>query len=439
VKNKTGTIFAFNFSMARITYTTIYNTTMHYLQSNGEGLNKLNEQIASTKKINRPSDNPIGFSNALNYGDILNSLSQQKINMDDGEIYMNALETAHKSLNNLFERTQELAVQAANDPMKHQERLFINMEVRENLEHLVSLAQTKHKDNYIFSGKWTNQPPYEIKNGVANFRAMPANVPVNPLPMLPDDPGPFENTEPIRIQLFDAAYIDPNIMPLPDNPMVQRVIPGSVSGLESFGLQERGHSDPIDEPDYEIDYAEGTLILLSERAKAAFYNDDGTAKAQDLIPGMEFEYVYRNSIDMSGEIYREIDTGITMKINTNPDDIFGKDGLYETDSFKEMIKLMEGLWYNDQPKISKGIDEVDSARQRNLEQQAIEGARQSRLSIVYDRNAELGITNTDAKSRIEDIDVAEAFSEFSLADAIYNASLQVASRLMQRTLMDYMR
>jgi flagellin-like hook-associated protein FlgL len=435
-----GTFFACNLSMARVTFTTMYNTTMRNLQLNAGKMNKIDEQVISQSKLNRPSDDPIGFTNAMSYRNILNSLKQQGINMDDGGSYLDVLETSFASMNNIFERCGELAVASANDTQKHQERLFTNMEIRENLEQLVSLAQTRHKEDYIFSGKWTNQPPYEIKNAQADYRKAPANVMGVNLPPL----GPFQDTPSVTIQLFDSAYLDPNLRPDPDNPMVQRIIPGSLNGLN--GLQEKSHVVPPDDPtvlaDYEIDYVNGTITLLSENAKAAFYNYDAvtntaTLKHKDQLPNMNFEYIYRNSIDMSGEIYREVDTGITMKINSNPDDLFGKDGAGQTDSFKEIIALMQGLWYNDQAQISKGIDTVDAARKRNLTEQAIEGSKLNRIDIVYDRNQELKITNEDVKSTIEGVDLAEALTEFSLADAVYNASLQSAARLMQNSLLNY--
>jgi len=416
--------------MARVTFTTMYNTTMRNMQQNAGRMNKIDEQVASQSRLNRPSDDPIGFTNTMSYRNILNSLGQQERNMDDGTSYLSVLDTSFTSMNNLFDRSRELAVGASNDTLKHQERLFINMEIRENLEQLVSLAQTKHKDDYIFSGRWTNLPPYEIKNGVADFyKKAPADV-----------TAAASTEPPFTIQILDSAYLDPNLKPEPDNPLAQRIIPGSITGLN--GLQEKSHVVPPNDPtvlaDYEIDYVNGTITLLSDNAKAAFYDDTtGQLKNKDQFPNMSFEYIYRNSIDMSGEIYREVDTGITMKINSNPDKIFGKDGLGQTDAFKEMITLMQGLWYNDQPQISKGIETIDQARERNLSEQAIEGSKINRIGIVYDRNQELGITNEDVKSKIEGVDWAEALTEFSLADAVYNASLQSAARLMQNSLLNY--
>lgn len=427
--------------MARITFSTMYNTTMVNLQRNANTLNSLQEKIASEQMINRPSDDPVGFTNALNYRNILNSIKQQKINMDDGGTYMTALEISHDSMNTLFGRCQELAVQAAQDTQNHQQRLFTNMEVRQRLEELVSIAQTKHKDGYIFSGKWTDQPPYEIKNGNADYRKAPNSIDIDPA-YDPTDPTSLRfGTSPVTIQLYDTDFIDQNIKPQPDNPMVQRIIPGSI---QLNGLIEKPLKDEtLDENhpnyekyDYEVDYASGTITLISDKAKAAFY-DETTGDIKDQLPSLGFEYIYRNSIDMSGEIYREIDSGITMKINSNPDDLFGKGGADDTDAFKEIIALMQGLWHNEQGQINKSIDTINTARERNLEQQAVEGARLNRLSVVYDRNAESKINYTEAQTEIEGVDLADVYSKFIMADSIYSASLQASANLMRPSLMDY--
>jgi flagellin-like hook-associated protein FlgL len=454
----------------------MYNTTMRNVQRNANKLNTLEEQIASGQKINRPSDNPVGFTNALTYRNMLNSLAQQRSNMDDSEIYMNALERGHKSMNTIFERSQELAVQAASDTLTNENRIFIQMEIRQNLEQLVAQAQTRHKDEFIFSGKWTNQPPYEIKKGEVSFNAM-LTVPVNmPNPnniALPtnigwnpdydvDDPTStrFNPDETVSIPLFDNAYLDPNLRP-PNNPEAQRIIPGSLE-LHGLNLLERpnrlgvdangerlpeDHPDYIDmnhpdfnKPDYEIDYENGRLILLSDRAKAAFYNVDdanvGTLRDPADMPTITFDYIYRNSLDMTGEIYREVDSGSTIKINCNRDDVFGSGN--PTDSFKEMISLMQGLMYNDQKQISEGIERIDDARKRNLEQQVVTGSKLNRVDIVYDRNLDVSINNTEARSRIESVRLDEALSQFALADAVYSASLQAAARMMRQTLMNFL-
>jgi len=454
--------------MPRITFTTMYDTSIRNLQRNAVTLSKLEEQLMNEKRINRPSDNPIGFTNALRYTNTLSALGQQQLTMNDGQVYMTVLENTHNSMNKVFGRCQDLAVQASNDTVNHEQRLFTNLEVRQLLEQLVADSQTKHKDGYIFNGKWTNYPPYEIRSSETIYdpshrpSQLPYEFPTSPVDFttLTDYTVSYSSAQPTAlatpigpIKLWDASFEDPNSVPIPnDYPRAQRIIPGTVTGLPA-GWLEKSHleppNDPTVVPDYEIDYVNGTLTLLSDRARAAFYNPadpngtppttEATLKNPDEMPSMKFDYVYRNPLaDMNGAINREIDTNIVMKINANPNEAFGKGGENDTDAFKEIISLMQGLWYNDQPQIAKSIDTIDVGRKRNLAAQAVEGARLNRLEITFDRNEDMTITNTKGRSEIEDVNIADALTQFSLAEAVYSASLYATSRLMQQSLMNFL-
>jgi flagellin-like hook-associated protein FlgL len=118
--------------------------------------------------------------------------------------------------------------------------------------------------------------------------------------------------------------------------------------------------------------------------------------------------------------------------------MFGKDGRGETDAFKELIHLMQGLWYNDQATIAEGIDTIDDAHKRVLAEQTIIGGKQNRMNAVYDRNLDLSINETQALSDIVSVDYTEALTKFNEAELVYNASLYAASVMLRNSLMDYL-
>lgn len=387
--------------MSRVTFNTMRDSVLGNLNRNQLKMNSLQEQMSSGQRINRPSDDPIGLTNSLEYRSEISKRNQNLKNMDDGQSYMNILETAHKSVNTILQRSRELAVQAANDTNSHQERLFINDEVRQDLDELLSVTNSRHKGDYIFSGKWTDKKPYEIKDGTALLDGVPT-------------------VGGAAIRIYDANYQDPNVVPGVPNtqgePLVQRVIPGSLK-LTAPGTTVEG-------TDYTIDYVNGTVTALTAAGETA------------LAGGMDFEYVYRNSLDLSGEVYREAESGITIKVNANPDDVFGKDN--GMDTFKSMISLMEGLWEDNQPAINSSLTNLDMTKALNLSQQSVTGSRINRIEITYERSEERITENTRMQSEVESVDLAEAISSFTLAESVYNASLQSAARLLQPSLMDYL-
>ncbi len=67
------------------------------------------------------------------------------------------------------------------------------------------------------------------------------------------------------------------------------------------------------------------------------------------------------------------------------------------------------------------------------------GGRWNRVAMMEDRYGKDELMYTSIKSTLEDIDIAEAIMNFSMTQSVYNASLQVGSRVIQPTLLDYLR
>ena len=51
----------------RITQSMMSSGMMHNLQNNYKRMDKYQEQLLTQRQLNRPSDNPVGVSSALNY------------------------------------------------------------------------------------------------------------------------------------------------------------------------------------------------------------------------------------------------------------------------------------------------------------------------------------------------------------------------------------
>jgi flagellin-like hook-associated protein FlgL len=222
----------------------------------------------------------------------------------------------------------------------------------------------------------------------------------------------------VPMQIFDRDQIDSTASPSPyGNPQVKRIIPGT---LEITGM--------IEDTDYEVDYVNGTITFLNPALDPAI-----TGAPVD----MTFDWVRRNELpNANGAIQREVEPGVVMQINVTADNAFGTET--EMDAFSSVISLMQGLWTSEQGEIEASLTNLDSSFQRVLSQQATVGAWTNRMETTADRNDENIIVTTDLQSQIEDLDFAKAISDFTLADAIYQASLQSAASVLNKSLMDFM-
>lgn len=67
------------------------------------------------------------------------------------------------------------------------------------------------------------------------------------------------------------------------------------------------------------------------------------------------------------------------------------------------------------------------------------GAKQNRMDSAKDKNIEEDFNMTDLLSKTEDIDITQKTMEYATMQTVYTASLQTSSRVLQPTLLDFLR
>ncbi len=67
------------------------------------------------------------------------------------------------------------------------------------------------------------------------------------------------------------------------------------------------------------------------------------------------------------------------------------------------------------------------------------GAIYNRLEAAGDRNTSQNLSMTELLSKSEDIDLAEKMMEFSMMSTVYQASLSTGAKILQPSLLDYIR
>ena len=67
------------------------------------------------------------------------------------------------------------------------------------------------------------------------------------------------------------------------------------------------------------------------------------------------------------------------------------------------------------------------------------GAKQNRMESAQSRNEDANFNMTEILSKTEDIDITEKTMEYATMQTIYMASLQTSAKVIQPTLLDYLR
>lgn len=126
-------------------------------------------QVASGKRILRPSDDPSAAVRILDLNEAQKRLAQYQRNADAATARLEQEETALNSIEDLLQRVRELAVQGASDTFSQNDRRAIAAEVREHVDNFLQLANSRDANGeYIFAGFQSNTEPMS-HNGAGVF------------------------------------------------------------------------------------------------------------------------------------------------------------------------------------------------------------------------------------------------------------------------------
>jgi flagellar hook-associated protein 3 len=117
---------------------------------------------SSGRRINKPSDDPIGITKDLGFRSDLSEISQFRKNIDQALSWFNFTDQALGNINELISEAKELNVQFANDTYDQYTRAAGATQIRDIFEEIIDATNTQFEGNYIFSGTRTNISPFDV-------------------------------------------------------------------------------------------------------------------------------------------------------------------------------------------------------------------------------------------------------------------------------------
>ena len=145
----------------RVATTQVYKQSLDAFATQQAKLNKLQEQISTGVKINKPSDDPAASTRVLELEQTIGLYSQYQTNIELAETRLNLQESTISSMENILLRVRELALQANNATQDEASRRAITFEIEELEQALLSLANTVDENgDYLFAGFQNQSLPF---------------------------------------------------------------------------------------------------------------------------------------------------------------------------------------------------------------------------------------------------------------------------------------
>ncbi|NLN41114.1 MAG: flagellar hook-associated protein FlgL [Clostridiales bacterium] len=316
----------------RVTNSMMISQLMKNLNRNLKRIENHQYQLATGKKIVKPSQDPVGNTRSLQARTELSKIEQYIKNVEDAKAWLVEAETALDEINSLIVRAYELTVDAANDSKTPEDRQAIAKEIDQLMKQLLEAANSSYAGRSVFGGYNTAEKPFEVRE--------------------------------IDGQMF-LLY----------------------NGEEIANL-----SDPDSQPDVNV-----------------------------VLEKIEFE----------------VGAGVKMDIATPGPEVLGtgNDNLYAV--FYGLFQALNDGTNTD--RISEYIGKLQDQQQHILSQLAEVGGKTNRLDLIKTRLEADELNYTSIKSHVEDVDHEKVIMEFMMAEIVYRSSLAVGARIIQPTLVDFLR
>ena len=131
----------------------------------------------------------------------------------------------------------------------------------------------------------------------------------------------------------------------------------------------------------------------------------------------------------------EIGFDMTIDVSTNGLELMGQG---DSNIYNILDELQKTLQTGSTEDISAFIPRLQDAQQEVLAATSKIGGITNRLDLITNRYEEDQLNYSEMQSRVEDVDQADAITQYKTASAVYLFALQIGSNIVKPSLVDYL-
>jgi flagellar hook-associated protein 3 FlgL len=152
----------------RVTQNMVSNLFVRNIQKQTEAMLQRQEQIATQKRINRPSDDPAGMARVLDGRSTLAAIDQYGQNIEQGKTRLELNEQTLDQVDDLVKQARQLAEANSGADVTADQRAVAADNVKGIYDQVMQLANSRSGGRYMFAGYQTDTAPFTRD---ANFNA----------------------------------------------------------------------------------------------------------------------------------------------------------------------------------------------------------------------------------------------------------------------------
>lgn len=385
--------------------------------------------ISSSRAIINLRDAPVNAAHTTRLDSLGKRAAQYMDNADTMKDRLSHAEVFMGEAVSIVQRVRELAVRGSNGTQNKEDTFNIALEVDALLEELVVAMNAKDgQNNYIFAGDAITTEPFRVQSGRVPDLGTGVITDVSYV-------GDINRSS---VEIADGQSVDLHLQ----GNKVFWAEPQQIFGAgdtNGFTVTETNRflldNKPIQlEPGDNIQTVLRKINDSGASVKASLDPVTGSLNLTSTVPHQIWLEPVEGTALVDLGLLRETGNGDPPQ-NWHPDAFVSGANLID-----QIISLRDALITGDQKRIGGSIlGGLDMGLNNLLQNIAELGSNTERLEIASKRLLdETGVLG-DWKSRISDLDVTEAITAMSMMEYTRKAAYQVAGRILQTTLMDFLR
>ena len=291
----------------RITQNITSSIFIKYINRHTQNLLRTQEQIASQKRINRSSDDPVGMGKVLGYRTALASGEQYQNNIQQAMTRLEFNEETLDLASELVDTARNLAADYSGSELSADMRQSVALQVKDLYDQLMQMANSKFNGNYVFAGHATADPPFSQVDYAAvysgddgDFRAMVSdNVEIS---IVADGSKIFQNEANGGVNIFDELQDLIEGLEDPDLQAGSAKIKGTISTLDAGRDQinlKRTEYAPVY---YRLQATDDYLTNLRPKVEEAMANLERADVTEAAVELQNLELAYESTIATAAKI-----------------------------------------------------------------------------------------------------------------------------------------
>lgn len=410
----------------RVSNQMLFDSAINRLQRNLGALFNAQERLSSGKKVGRPSDDPIGYGQILNFGSSIALTDQYLRNIDRADSVLSVTESALQAVQDSLMRVNDLGIQMVSGTNSSADRGSAAREIREIYDQLMTVANTLYEGRYIFAGDQTKTKPFVSQGRYIGTAITP---PVTITAGVNDRLTLSVDGVSATVTLTAGAYATGTSLAS----MVQNIVNADTTLLA-------GNSSVA--VTWDTDHLVITSDAIGDTSDVLPTGGTGQATLGLSAGTNQPSGTY---VGTASEIQILIGSSDSVITNLPGDRLFkgtisGTPVSGTVDIFNSSVGALQvAMQTNSIAGMNTALTNLATAMEQVSNERVLIGARKNRMTSMEVLHDEVKIALIGFKSEREDVDIAQAITDLSLKQSALEASRASAARLLNTSILDFLR